>query len=157
RADCEHMRATIEMFAGDVLDAHRLLRREAERIAALDPVRAAQMLTDASIPCVIAGDLGLALETAQRACELAAGCGGETEMLARARLGYVLVARGEAGRGYPMVIDALARVSELPPSVHTEPLRQMVAETELWVEDYERARDVSVQRIAGMRAATALT
>ena len=140
RADIQHLRGSVEMWRGPAPFARRLLTKEAAMVEPADPGRAAIMLADAAMACIMTGSIKLAVRTAQRACESAgrSGSGGilgvtsTTEGIARSFM-------GEAKSAYPVIRAAFHRGqgNQLPPY-----LAPMVAQVAVWAEDYQEARRI---------------
>jgi DNA-binding CsgD family transcriptional regulator len=70
RAEAQELRAAILKRRGEAEAAHALLLDEASRIEAVDPLRAARMLTQASHLFFRRDQIAPALELAERACRL---------------------------------------------------------------------------------------
>jgi DNA-binding CsgD family transcriptional regulator len=158
RAGIQHRRGIIEMWQGSPGSAHRLLVDEAEKVQELDAARAARMLTDAAWAGFMAAEITTGLETAQRACELAAPTGGIAETLAKAALGIALVLSGDATKAIPLFADYLSLLESIESSHRMglyQPLRpdgQLLT----WFEQFDRAREVLVRTIDSARAGSAL-
>jgi DNA-binding CsgD family transcriptional regulator len=156
RSDIERSRGAIEIWGGNVRTAHQLLVDAADRVEPHDPARAAGLLVDATISCNLAGEIESGIAIARRALSLARGLGGETEMLAEALLGITLIFDGDAASGYAMMDRALATASQLPPSVFTQLAFQSTGAASVWVEEYERARELFDGLITALRSAGAV-
>jgi DNA-binding CsgD family transcriptional regulator len=72
RAAVEHLRGSIESACGELTTAYAILVDAAEPIAALDPVRAARMLTEAGQTAWLAGDVAGLHEAGRRLAALPA-------------------------------------------------------------------------------------
>src|SRR5207247_1842766 len=88
----------------------------AEAASALDPARAAKMLTDAAWACFMAAEITSGLETAERANELGTRVGGIAETLAKAVLGIALVLSGNAQRAVPLFADYIGLLDSVESS-----------------------------------------
>ena len=155
-ADCTHLLANVEVYAGNVLDAHRMLLDAAQRVAPHDRTRQAQLLTDAVVPLCNAGDVALARRVAQRAHDHAKQIGGETEVVARKWLGGTMILHGEAPAGYQLMREGLEHEAHQGRSPSSQLAAQWGVHCAIWVEDYRRARAVNAALLAGLRAASAL-
>jgi DNA-binding CsgD family transcriptional regulator len=156
RSDIERSRGAVEIWGGNVRTAHRLLVEAADRVEPHDPARAAGLFVDATIACNLAGGIKSGIAIARRALSLARGVGGETEMLAEALLGITLIFNGDAASGCAMMDGALATASQLPPSVFTQLAFQSTGTVSVWVEEYERARELFDGLITALRSAGAV-
>jgi len=162
RGEAVHRRAMVSAWeAGDVLEAHRALITEADRVEGADPLRAATLLADAATTASSGGDATLALDTALRARRLL-GDGGDATQRAHvlAVLGWTLALRGDS----PAARSIVEEVDRLLPSVDPRsPAVQSIAfaiNSRIPSEEYERAgRDsraiVAAAREAGFLGAVA--
>ncbi|HEV2257547.1 MAG TPA: AAA family ATPase, partial [Streptosporangiaceae bacterium] len=157
RADCAHLRANVEVYAGNVLDAHHMLLDAAEQVAPYDRAREAQFLTDAVIPLFPAGEIRSAYQAAQRAHQSAKKVGGETEVLARKVLAMPMILRGEGPAGYPLMLEGLELEAQQPASLQRLLVAHWGVLDSVWMEDYERARVVLAALLERLRGASALT
>ncbi len=156
KGEAVHRRAMVSAWeAGDVVEAHRALLAEADRIEAADPLRAATMLADAASTASSGGNAALALETAERARELLGDGGDATE---RAHVlavhAWTLALRGDSRAARAVVKEVDRLLPEVDPR---SPAAQSIAfaiNSRIPSEEYERAgRDsraiVSAARQAG--------
>lgn len=157
QADCAHLVANVEVYAGNVLDAHHMLIGAAERVAPHDRAREAQLLTDAVVPLFTAGEVRWAYQAAQRAYQRAKDVGGETELLARKLLGMMMILRGEGPAGYPLMLEGLELEAQQPASVQHLLIAHWGVMNAIWMEDYQRARKVHAALLSRLRDASALT
>ncbi len=157
QAECAHLRANVEVYTGNVLDAHRMLVDAAQQVAPFDRAREAQFLTDAVIPLFNAGEVNSAHRLAQRACQRAKESGGETEMLARKVLAMTMILRGEGPAGYPLMLEGLELEAQQPASLQRLLVAHWGVMDAVWMEDYERARLVHAALLERLRGASALT
>ena len=156
-ADCAHLLANVELYAGNVLGAHRMLVDAAQRVAPYDRTREAQLLTDAVVPLCNAGDIAGARRVAQRAHGRAKRIGGETEVVARKWLGGTMILHYEARAGYELMLEGLDHEAQQGASLQSQLAAQWGVQCAVWAEDYDRARAVHAALLAGLRAASALT
>lgn len=157
QADCAHLRANVEAYTGNVLDAHHMLLDAAQRVAPHDQAREAQLLTDAVIPLLSAGEVRSAHQLAQRAWRRAKEIGGQTEVLARKVLAMAMILRGEGPAGYPLMLEGLDLEARQPASVQQLLIAHWGVLSAVWLEDYERARAVLAALLERLRGASALT
>lgn len=157
QADCAHLRANVEVYAGNVLDAHRMFLDAAEQVARHDRAREAQFLTDAVVPLFNAGEIRAAHQAAQRAHQRARQIGGETEVLARKVLAMTMILRGEGPAGYPLMMEGLELEAQQPASLQRMLVAHWGVMDAVWMEDYERARVIHSALLSTLRAASALT
>jgi DNA-binding CsgD family transcriptional regulator len=157
RADCTHLHANVEVYAGNVLTAHRMLVDAAERVAPHDRAREAQFLTDAVVPLFNAGEVRLAHQAAERAYERAKHIGGETEVLARKVMAMTMILGGQGPAGYPLMLEGLELEAQQPASVQRLLVAHWGVMNAVMVEDYERARAVHAALLERLRATSALT
>jgi DNA-binding CsgD family transcriptional regulator len=139
RADIAQMRGRVSLWTGPVLDAHRRLRDEAERIAETDPSRAAILMAEAVLPSMMSGDVRLALRTAQRASTLAEPLQGFPVVMANLALGQVLALRGDTVEARLRLDSVRAALGPTDPFGPGAMLTQ-IASCLTWLEDYEQAR-----------------
>ena len=99
QADLRAMAARTQMRLGDPLRAGQALVREAERIEALDPVRAGTFLLESAVTHMIDGTLRAMAETALRVREVTAGEAPGLEFLATLLTAEALLALGETEEG----------------------------------------------------------
>jgi DNA-binding CsgD family transcriptional regulator len=156
RARVQHLRGSIEMWHGSATAAVELLVGEAERVTAVDPGRAAAMLTDAAWAAFIAADLELGLEAAGRACAVASKSGGGVEARAKAVRAIALTLGGEAKRALPLFADYQALVEGGEPAAGVYQPFRPDGQVLMWFEEYGRARDVLTRSVDSARAQSAL-
>jgi DNA-binding CsgD family transcriptional regulator len=157
QAECTRLLANLELYAGDVLAAHRMLVEAAERIAPFDPAREAQLLIDATLGLCNAGEVRSARQAAERAHQRASEIGGGVEVLARKWLGGTLILNGEGPLGYQLMSEGLEREAQHGADLENQLFEQVGALCAMTVEDYDRARRISQRLVSALRAAGALT
>lgn len=150
RADVERMLARISTLTGPVVDASTRLREAAERIATIDPTRGALLMAEAVLPCMISGDIALALTTSSRAIELAGHVGGLPAVLARLGLGQVLALQGEGIRAHELLEGVRAALDKGDPFGPGAILTQ-IASCYLWLENYGEAREIITNVVSAAR------
>ena len=99
RAQGEVIRARVEMLRGNPLAAHDRLVAIAESTAGHDRALAATAMTEAVLARTMTGPVDAYRRTAERAYELAAGLGGETEAMAAVALGCGLLLSARTAEG----------------------------------------------------------
>jgi DNA-binding CsgD family transcriptional regulator len=105
-ADLEHLRAKIELEFHREASAYRRLLKEAERMEATDPERAARLLTTA----VAAAPFEERAAVGRRAYELALHHAGETEFHATVMLARALAEAGDHREGIDLIGRAKSRL-----------------------------------------------
>jgi DNA-binding CsgD family transcriptional regulator len=140
RAEIAHLRGSVEMWRGPAPLARQLLTAEAAAVDAADPRRAAMMLTDAAMACIMTGGIKLAVQTAQRARESAKRSGDRTAISATSAMeGIARSFMGGAATAYPAIC---ATLQEDPGAVLPPYLAPMIAQVAIWAEDYRQARRI---------------
>ena len=99
QADLRAMAARTQMRLGDPLRAGQALVREAERVEALDPVRAGTFLLESAVTHMIDGTLRAMADTALRVREVTAGAAPGLEFLATLLTAEAYLALGETAAG----------------------------------------------------------
>ncbi|MGH2947717.1 MAG: LuxR C-terminal-related transcriptional regulator, partial [Solirubrobacteraceae bacterium] len=139
RADVQLLRARVQARVGTSAAAAELLVTEADRIAPLDPVRAATMTMAAVQPFFEAGRNGTGLETARRGRELAEQAG-LPEMPAGLPLAMALLLCGERPRARPLLERAVDWLDAADDRWALGPVLFFgVGQAFMWMEDHERA------------------
>jgi DNA-binding CsgD family transcriptional regulator len=151
QADLRAMAARTQMRLGDPLRAGQALVREAERIEALDPVRAGTFLLESAVTHMIDGTLRAMAETASRVRHVTAGKAPGLDFLATLLTAEALLALGETEEG-----DALLATCE-PVLLGDEPVLGppevlgMAAQSSLWSERFDRAEAIFDRLIGSLR------
>lgn len=101
RLEIQRLRAVAEMWVRRPMTAHRLL--VAEAATSHDAGMAAVLLAEAAVPCFMAGEVDLALQTARRAYEGATASGREVPLVVNTIMAEALVLAGEATAASPLV------------------------------------------------------
>jgi DNA-binding CsgD family transcriptional regulator len=151
-AEIQHLRATIEMWAGAPLSAYEHLTAEAAQIEALDPARAAWMLTDAGWACFMAGEISIGRAAAERAFALAEDAGGLAEIVACALLGIALLLSGERERAGPFLRRYQPLLEQADFLERTYTVIWPAGQALIWLEEYQKAHDVFTRLIDTARA-----
>jgi DNA-binding CsgD family transcriptional regulator len=115
--EIQRLRAVTETWVRQPMAAHRLLLAEASRA---DPAMAAILLAEAAIPVFMAGEIPLALRTAQRAYEVATASGRDVPLVVNTIMAEALVLAGEALAASPLVDLSLRLAMTLGPAASRE-------------------------------------
>ena len=151
QSDLRAMAARTQMRLGDPLRAGQALVREAERVEALDPVRAGTFLLESAVTHMIDGTLRAMAETALRVREVTAGEAPGLEFLATLLTAEAYLALGETAAG-----DELLQACE-PVLLGDEPVLGppevlgMAAHASVWTERFERAEALFDRLIGSLR------
>ncbi len=111
RFEIQHLRAVIEMWVRSPMAAHELLMAEAELALPDDPRAASELVAEAVGPCVMAGQLYLALSTAERARAIAEQAAIEPPLLVTLMLATAMINRGESVAAQPLLDESLDRLA----------------------------------------------
>ena len=151
QSDLRAMAARTQMRLGDPLRAGQALVREAERVEALDPVRAGTFLLESAVTHMIDGTLRAMAETALRVREVTAGGAPGLEFLATLLTAEAYLALGETAAG-----DELLEACE-PVLLGDEPVLGppevlgMAAHASVWTERFGRAEALFDRLIGSLR------
>ena len=115
RGDIALTRGRIEMWTGSPAAARRILLAAADQLEARDPAKAALMLVDAASTCFqeadpLEGMIRPAYQISKRAYDAARCVGGTPEAAAGGMLGVILIFRGQARDGYPLLERSVAAI-----------------------------------------------
>jgi DNA-binding CsgD family transcriptional regulator len=155
RAEIQHQRGSVQMWAIGPRAARVFLVEEASRIEDVDPDRAAMMLAEASVTYTMSGEIEASLRLARRAEEVAASASESVQIVATAIVGGALVLRGNASEGRSMVLRTREVFDAVDPlDAHT--LVHPLAHVAIWLEEYEVARHVLERVVAAGRQAGAI-
>ncbi len=151
RADALALLFQIDAWTTPVATA-RSISAEAERIAALDPGRAARMLAEAATALIRSASMTQGVDMAERALAQARAHGRPDDTVTVA----VLFARVADGRA-PEAVDGLHEVGEHllvvdPPEAQTAALLQQVAWLHIWTERYGHAARLLEHAVAHGRS-----
>ncbi len=155
RADIQLLRGRNSMWTGPLLDTHRLRVTEAERIEATEPTRAAMLMSEAVLPCFMACEHNLALATARRAAALADRVGGFPAVMASMMLGGALLLRGETVPAAKL-LNKVAAALGLSDALGAAPMLSQLAACLVWMEEYDRARQILITVIDAARSHSAV-
>src|SRR3954447_23865947 len=151
QTDLRAMAARTQIRLGDPLRGGKALVREAERIEALDPVRAGTFLLESAVSHMIDGTLEAMAETAGRVRDVTAGAAPGLEFLATLVTAEAYLALGRTAEG-----DELLQACE-PVLLRDEPVLGppevlgMAAHASVWTERFERAEALFDRLIGSLR------
>jgi len=144
RADIQLLRGHALTWSSDVMEAHRMLIEEAERVAPIDRDRAAVMMGAAVIACGMSGQIARGVSTGRRAVELAAD--GPAQLFANVQL-----AINSAVNGDPQSHDVLIRSQQALEHATSPEAFQMsgvIAHVLMFLEEYELAQTMLDRLVA---------
>ncbi len=136
RADIQLQRGHALIWTSNVLEAYEVLTKEARIVAAIDRDRASLMMTTAVLSCGMAGRIVQAVETGQRAVDLATD--GGAMLFARAMLSVSMAVRGEPTAHVALIQSQGALAAADSPAVSQ--LSGVIAHVLMFVEDYEASQ-----------------
>jgi DNA-binding CsgD family transcriptional regulator len=154
RFEIEHLRAMIEIWVTTPMNAHDRLLIEAERALPKDISAASILLAEATLPCFMAAELSLALQTARRARALADEGGSTRSLLVDSALAEAMILNGLAIEARPLLDECLRRAVVGDPETARQ--AQNVPFALLVVERYTEARALVGRVVAAARSASAL-
>ncbi|WP_445149575.1 AAA family ATPase [Baekduia sp. Peel2402] len=156
-AALQHVRGSITMRTGDLDGGARILVEEAERVAAADPARAAQMLLDANLRHRVVGDYAAMVRLARRTRVLAAKVDPPLAALGELTEAIALVNRGDGAEADAMIArheDVL--LDPLAVRFGLEVLGSP-AHASIWLERFDRAERILSTLIDRARRRSAVT
>jgi len=149
-ARIEHTRGRAEMWQGRTVTAFQLLTAGAAKYRETDPLTACLMLVDASLTCILNGDVEAAVGSGEQAWQEAKSLGGPAQVAATVVYASGLTLEGLTSRAS----DLLAEIVE-PLDTYTSAGRDlfiptMAARLMAWLERYEDALKLigDVKRVA---------
>jgi ATP/maltotriose-dependent transcriptional regulator MalT len=154
-ADLALLRGQIAIWLWDPMDGHRAMVAEAERVADVDPQRAALLLIHAAGPCFMAGDIPESKRTALRAMEMARKSGHPmTLAAAEVALAESLLLHGEDAPSVRILRELLPRLAASDPAIGNSIAIRYGAFCQMCSEDFDPAllalrAEVTAQRSAG--------
>jgi DNA-binding CsgD family transcriptional regulator len=151
-ARIQHLYGVIEMWSVSALAAYERLSAEAHRIEARDPERAAWLLTDAGWAMLMAGEVVLGRDPAERAVALIEGQGGLVEVLSSALLGIAILLNGDRAKAEPLLRRHEPLVERPEFLERGYSLAWPGAEALVWMEDHNQARKLFERVIEEARA-----
>ena len=157
RADIQHIRGRILVMQGRLDAAYPLLVEEARRIAGADPDRAATMLAEACLNCLLGADLHRALTAAREACAVAADGGPAARAFSAAMLASGLVLTGDRAEATAVLDSILPVIRVAPPLSEAGQLVSIAAQCYFWLERDDVADELLGGLIATARQAAAPT
>jgi len=151
QADLRAMAARTQMRLGDPLRAGQALVREAERVEALDPVRAGTFLLESAVTHMIDGTLRAMAETALRVREVTEGRAPGLEFLATLLTAEAYLALGETAAGDELLQACEAVLLGDEPVLGPPEVLGMAAHASVWTERFERAEALFDRLIGSLR------
>jgi DNA-binding CsgD family transcriptional regulator len=145
RAEVQHLRGYVRMWQEAPVGVTPLLRREAEAVAELDPDRAARMLADAAVPAFMLGDVGTALDLAERAQLVGRNGGTTTRRVTDVMLAVCRATHGDR-HGARDLLEPVHRWLESQSTLRRAQEIIFTAMTAMWLEDLDRA-DALLERL----------
>ena len=155
RADIQHVRAQVEWMRGSPADARALLVAEAAIVEPYDRARTAVMLLEAAMTSSVLGEPREMLRLAEHAFPMTQDTGGPVALLAAVNLGIARILRGDAATGYPLLVRARPLVQDSDLAVAGFAATWLLL-GELFVGNFEEARQQAVDLVARIRAEGAL-
>jgi DNA-binding CsgD family transcriptional regulator len=151
RANAQELRAEILKRHGRAEEAHDLLIAEAARLEAVNPLRAARLLTLACHLFFRREQAGRALELAERAWDVAGHEVAAKDLELAGTLAWARVYVGQSDQGRKLALDCAAN-SERTGETAKGP---QVAWCLSWLEEYDQARSLIERAVAAHREAGA--
>ena len=155
RADIQLLRAGALFFIAPVGELYTLLATEGERIASIDPARAAGMFCHAAGCQLMSGDLIASVETARRAFALAQPLSAPVTAVAASVLAGCLVFRGAIDEASALLEPLLPMLDEVDPLGEASQHMALTAQRLSFLEDFERAERTLNRVIQAARGASA--
>ena len=153
RIDIQHARGTILMATGDPTGSYDLLCAEAARIASVDPDRAAILLAEATVACFQTGSIATAVETSERAVDLAHSP--QTAMHTALVRGHAMLLAGEPALAQAVVDQVPSSDVSLVDPAQWQAMSPF-AQGACWLGRYDLALDVARGIAASARRASML-
>jgi DNA-binding CsgD family transcriptional regulator len=148
-------RGWVELVAGRPAVAHRIVRRAADAAAETDPLRL-QLLTDAAITALLAGDTSAALDAIAQADKTQTPHTATSMLVVKAWHGMVQLHLGNVVEGLALIREASA-IASLPRAERPSPdYVIMVAYGMTWIGMHREALAMLAPVVAEARAAGAL-
>jgi len=157
-ADLVFRRGQVAMWLWNPMHVHRAIASEAERIAGLDPRKAALLLIHATGPCYMAGEVLEGKRTAQRALDVAHTSGDlMTVAAAELALAEVILLHGEGAQTATMLRELLPRLAAADPDIANSAAVLYGPYSQMCAEDFEPAISSLQAAITRLRSAGALS
>jgi DNA-binding CsgD family transcriptional regulator len=134
-----------------------LLVAEAERIEAHDPIRAATMLSMATISASGAADIRRGVEVAERALQLSRPAGGPSHMVAQLGCCFAFSMAGRVAETRALLAPLLPVLDLIDPVGETGLVLATASHVMVWIEDWAHARLILDRFVATARSAGAIT
>jgi DNA-binding CsgD family transcriptional regulator len=152
RADLQELRGLAMLFASPVSETCAMLLTEAERIKPHDGERAAVLLANAALTCIMAGDLACADEIAHRALERR---GPKAVPTAAMVLSHVRAILGQVDEAFLLVESLLESLESMDPLGELSFVLSGTVAALMWIEQWGLARRMLDRIISTARAAGA--
>lgn len=151
RADIQHLRGQVLVSQGRSELAFGLLQDESARIREIDPDRAAAMLVDACLHCLVAADARRALALASEARRAATGATLDVRAYATMMLACALIWNGHRAKASKLLDRFLPILREAPPLSDSIGLVAVAAQCYFWVDRYDIASQLLTRLIDAAR------
>lgn len=155
QADIQRLRGRILLLQRDPGAAYRLLESGAERVRYRDPARAAAMLAEACIGCVLTDSVPATLAIARKAVGLAVNASPSIQAFASVILASSLTCSGEAAEANALLDRDMPRLLATDPLTEVGQVLGQAAHCCSWLERYDRAMALYERQILATRAASA--
>jgi DNA-binding NarL/FixJ family response regulator len=156
RSEIQHQRARILTWRGAPVMARELLVAEAAQIQELEPASAVEMLTSATLACLLTADTAGALEVARQAVRLGRQQVDRAVLIkATLLLVLTLLVIGRMRAAHRLLRDCRAFLEECDP-LSTEQLVLIGALCHLGLEDFGEARRLTERAVGAARTASAV-
>lgn len=149
RADAQFVRGAAMLQDGRPMAAYAMLEEEAERVGALDPTRAALLLTQASIALMSYGGMERLADLAARAQALAPDW---IELAPAVLRAEALWGLGESGQAQALLRSCGPALAAADPVGAGHELLSIAALCFMYMEDYDAAERLLARLIAAARA-----
>ena len=158
RAAANHRAGQTLVVSAQVPHALELLTREAERSKVDQPSKAAAMLSEAALACLVAGDCRHSLRLARAAADLIEPTAPrEVRAHVAAMLRTALVFRGVPDRTHPLLAEVDCLIESVDPLSPAGQSLTVVLNLRLWTGELERVRDEALANCARARDLGALS
>jgi DNA-binding CsgD family transcriptional regulator len=154
RAHIQHVRGRILVSQGDSDLAFRLLTGEAERVRDLDPDRAAAMLAEACLHCLIETDIRRMIASAREARRVAERASLDVRAYTAVMLACALIMSGERAEASILLDEFLPVLRAGDPLTEAGWLVGVAAHCYFWLDRYDVASDLLSRLIASARKAS---
>ena len=155
-ADLVLHRGQIAIWVSNPMEVQRTIVAQADRIAQVDPKRAALLLIHAAGPCFMAGEVLEGKRTAERALDMARRAGDPmTVAAAEVCLAEALLLHGEAAPTGSTLREFLPQLAAADPDIANSVAARYGAFCQICAEDFEPALGSLEAEVAQLRSAGA--